>query len=96
MPGGLPPGTCPAAGVGHSDLKPATPRPNRQAERSHRIGGAEFCRQLTGVVTGDTALFHDQLHQWQDLCTHHRPPGSPGGQAPCQRPRHKTTATAPE
>jgi transposase InsO family protein len=70
----------PGRGIRHSYIKPATPRLNGKVERSHRIDGEEFSRQLKGVVIDDTALFSDKLQQWQDFCNYHRPHGSPGGQ----------------
>jgi len=35
-------------GIRHIYIKPATPRPNGKVERSHRIDGEEFYRQLKG------------------------------------------------
>ena len=37
-------------------------------ERSHRIDGEEFYRQLNGVVIDDTELFNECLQEWQDFC----------------------------
>jgi transposase InsO family protein len=44
-------------GIGHSYIKPRTPRLNGKVERSHRIDAEEFYRLLDGVVIDDTKLF---------------------------------------
>jgi len=64
-------------GIRHVYIKPATPRLNGKAERSHRIDAEEFYRGLKGVVIDDTQLFNDQLAEWQDFCNYHRPHGAP-------------------
>ena len=63
-----------------------------KVERSHRIDGEEFYRQLKGVVIDDTELFNERLQEWQDFYNYHRPHGSLGGQTPYERLRQKTTA----
>jgi transposase InsO family protein len=84
-------------GIRHIYIKPATPRLNGKVERSHRIDGEEFYRQLKGVVIDDTELFNERLQEWQDFYNYHRPHGSLGGQTPYERLRQKTTAaTTPE
>ena len=83
-------------GIRHIYIKPATPRLNGKVERSHRIDGEEFYRQLKGVVIDDTQLFNDKLAEWQDFYNYHRPHGSLGGQTPYERLRQKTTARTPE
>jgi transposase InsO family protein len=83
-------------GIRHVYIKPATPRLNGKVERSHRIDGEEFYRQLQGVVIDDTELFNDRLQEWQDFYNYHRPHGSLGGQTPYERLRQKTTAKTPE
>ena len=84
-------------GIRHIYIKPATPRLNGKIERSHRIDGEEFYRQLKGVVIDDTELFNDKLAEWQDFYNYHRPHGSLGGQNPYERLRQKTTlARTPE
>jgi transposase InsO family protein len=50
-------------GIRHIYIKPATPRLNGKVERSHRIDGEEFYRQLKGVVIDDTELFGDRLQE---------------------------------
>jgi transposase InsO family protein len=50
-------------GVRHVYIKPATPRLNGKVERSHRIDGEEFYRQLKGVVIDDAELFNDKLQE---------------------------------
>jgi transposase InsO family protein len=82
--------------IRHTYIRPATPRLNGKVERSHRIDGEEFYRQLKGVLIDDTALFNDKLHEWQDFYNYHRPHGSLGGQTPTKRLRQKTTTTTPE
>ena len=67
-----------------------------RTERSHRIDGEEFYRQLKGVVIDDTQLFNDKLQEWQDFYNYHRPHGALGGQTPYERLRQKTTAKTPE
>jgi len=64
-------------GIRHVYIKPATPRLNGKAERSHRIDAEEFYRGLKGVVIDDTQLFNDKLAEWQDFCNYHRPHGAP-------------------
>jgi transposase InsO family protein len=84
-------------GIRHIYIKPATPRLNGKVERSHRIDGEEFYRQLNGVLIDDTELFNDKLQEWQDSCNYHRPHGGLGGQTPYERLRQKTTQpTTPE
>jgi transposase InsO family protein len=77
-------------GIRHIYIKPATPRLNGKVERSHRIDGEEFYRQLKGVLIDDTQLFNDKLQEWQDFYNYHRPHGALGGQTPtnacCRRP----------
>jgi len=65
-------------------------------ERSHRIDGEEFYRQLRGVVIDDTQLFNDKLAEWEAFYNYHRPRGALGGQTPYERLRQTTTATAPD
>ena len=83
-------------GIRHIYIKPATPRLNGKVERSHRIDGEEFYRQLKGVVIDDAQLFNDRLQEWQDFYNYHRPHGSLGGQTPYERLLQKTTDPAPE
>jgi len=84
----------PTGASGTSTSSPP-PRLNGRVERSHRIDGEEFYRQLRGVVIDDTHLFNDKLQEWQDFCSYHRPHGALGGQTPCERLRQKTTSTTP-
>jgi transposase InsO family protein len=83
-------------GIRHVYIKPATPRLNGKVERSHRIDGEEFYRQLKGVLIDDTQLFNERLQEWQDFYNYHRPHGALGGQTPYERLRQKTTATTPD
>jgi transposase InsO family protein len=78
-------------GIRHIYIKPATPRLDGKAERSHRIDAGEFYRQLKGVLIDDAQLFTGKLAGWQDFCNCHRPHGSLGGQTPYERLLHKTT-----
>ncbi len=48
-------------GIGHIDIKPATPRLNGKVKRSHRIGSEDFYRLLEGQVIDDVNLFSDKL-----------------------------------
>jgi transposase InsO family protein len=50
-------------GVRHVYIKPATPQLNGKVERSHRIDGEGFHRQLKGVVIDDAELFNDKLQE---------------------------------
>ena len=77
-------------GIRHIYIKPATPRLNGKVERSHRIDGEEFYRQLKGVVIDDTALFNDKLAEWENFYNYHRPHGGLGGQTPYERLKQKT------
>jgi transposase InsO family protein len=83
-------------GIRHIYIKPATPRLNGKVERSHRIDGEEFYRQLNGVVIDDAQLFNDKLQEWQDSCNYHRPHGALDGQTPYERLKQKTAGTTPE
>jgi hypothetical protein len=71
------------------------PRLNGKVERSHRIDGEEFYRQLKGVVIHDTQLFNDKLQEWQDYYNYHRPHGSLGGQVPYERLPAEDNRTGP-
>ena len=64
-------------GIRRIYIKPATPRLNGKVERSHRIDGEEFYRQLKGVLIDDTQMFNDRLQEWQDYYNYHRPPRRP-------------------
>jgi transposase InsO family protein len=57
-------------------------RGNGKVERSHRIDGEEFYRQLKGVVIDDTQLVNDKLAEGQDFYHYPRPHGALGGQTP--------------
>ena len=81
-------------GIGHTYIKPATPRLNGKVERSHRIDNEEFYRQLDGVVIDDTDLFNDKLQEWEDFYNFNRPHGSLDGQTPYERRRQTTKASA--
>ncbi|WP_040839532.1 integrase core domain-containing protein, partial [Nocardia brevicatena] len=78
-------------GIGHTYIKPATPRLNSRVERSHRIDAEEFYRLLDDVVIDDTGLFNDKLEEWEDYY-HHRPHGGLGGRTPHERLLQKTQA----
>lgn len=80
-------------GIGHSYIKPATPRLNGKVERSHRIDEEEFYRMLDGVIIDDTELFNDKLQEWENFYNFNRPHGGLDGQTPYERLRQKTTAT---
>jgi transposase InsO family protein len=69
-------------GIRHIYIKPSTPRLNGKVERSHRIDGEEFYRQLKGVVIDDAQLFNDKLAEWEAFYNYHRPHGALGGQTP--------------
>jgi transposase InsO family protein len=81
-------------GVGHTYIKPPTPRLNGKVERSHRLDAEEFYRQLEGVVIDDTNLFNDKLQEWENFYNFHRPHGGLGGQTPYERLRQRTKASA--
>ncbi|WP_442916474.1 hypothetical protein [Lentzea sp. DG1S-22] len=59
-------------GIGHVDIRPATPRLNGKVERSHRIDVEEFYRLHVGVVIGDAGVFNERLKEWEDYCNYHR------------------------
>ncbi len=79
-------------GIGHTYIKPATPRLNGKVERSHRIDAEEFYRLLDGVVIDDAGLFNDELKEWEDYYNFHRPHGGLAGQTPYERLLQKTQA----
>jgi transposase InsO family protein len=79
-------------GLGHSYIKPRTPRLNGKVERSHRIDAEEFYRLLDGVVIDDTKLFNDKLQEWENFYNYHRPHGSLDGQTPYERLKQRTQA----
>ncbi len=76
-------------GIGHSYIKPATPRLNGKVERSHRIDEEEFYRMLEGVVIDDTKLFSERLQEWENFYNYNRPHGGLDGQTPYERLREK-------
>jgi transposase InsO family protein len=77
-------------GIGHSYIKPRTPRLNGKVERSHRIDDEEFYRLLDGVVIDEAKVFNDKLQEWEDFYNFNRPHGGLGGQTPYDRLRQKT------
>jgi transposase InsO family protein len=77
-------------GIGHSYIKPATPRLNGKVERSHRIDAEEFYRLLEGTVIDDAKIFNNKLREWEDYYNFHRPHGALGGQTPYERLQAKT------
>jgi transposase InsO family protein len=77
-------------GIGHSYIKPRTPRLNGKVERSHRIDAEEFYRMLEGVVIDDAQVFNDKLQEWEDFYNYHRPHGGLDGQTPYERLRQRT------
>jgi transposase InsO family protein len=79
-------------GVGHTYIKPRTPRLNGKVERSHRIDAEEFYRMLDGVLIDDANVFNDKLKDWEDYYNYHRPHGGLDGQTPYERLRQKTQA----
>ncbi len=79
-------------GVGHTYIKPRTPRLNGKVERSHRIDSEEFYRMLEGVLIDDAQVFNDKLREWEDYYNYHRPHGALAGQTPYERLRLKTQA----
>ena len=79
-------------GIGHTYIRPATPRLNGKVERSHRIDAEEFYRMLEGVVIDDAQVFNDKLREWEDFYNYHRPHGSLDGQTPYERLKQRTQA----
>ena len=77
-------------GVGHTYIKPRTPRLNGKVERSHRIDAEEFYRMLDGVLIDDAQVFNDKLQEWENFYNYHRPHGGLGGQTPYERLRQRT------
>lgn len=77
-------------GIGHSYIKPRTPRLNGKVERSHRIDAEEFYRLLDGVVIDNAQVFNDKLQEWEDFYNFNRPHGGLSGQTPYERLRQKT------
>jgi hypothetical protein len=51
-------------GIGHVNIKLATPWLNGKVERSHRTDAEEFYRQLDGIVIDAAQLFNDKLTEW--------------------------------
>ena len=82
-------------GIRHIYIKPATPRLNGKVERSHRIDGEEFYRQLKAIVIDDTQLFNGKLAEWETFYNYHRPHGALDGQTPYERLKQKTTQPTP-
>jgi transposase InsO family protein len=81
-------------GIGHSYIKPRTPRLNGKVERSHRIDEEEFYRLLDGVVIDTAEVFNQKLQEWEDFYNFNRPHGGLGGQTPYDRLRDRTTKTS--
>jgi transposase InsO family protein len=79
-------------GIGHTYIRPATPRLNGKVERSHRIDAEEFYRMLDGVVIDDAGVFNERLREWEDFYNFNRPHGALGGQTPYERLRQKTAS----
>ena len=77
-------------GIGHTYIKPRTPRLNGKVERSHRIDAEEFYRLLDGVVIDDAEVFNHKLQEWEDFYNFNRPHGGLDGQTPYDRLRQKT------
>jgi transposase InsO family protein len=77
-------------GIGHTYIKPRTPRLNGKVERSHRIDAEEFYRLLGGVVIDDADVFNKKLQEWEHFYNYARPHGGLGGQTPYERLRQKT------
>ena len=84
-------------GIGHTYIRPATPRLNGKVERSHRIDAEEFYRLLDGVVIDDAGVFNDKLKQWQDYYNYHRPtaawPARPPTRVFYRRPKPRPPRT---
>jgi transposase InsO family protein len=78
-------------GIGHTYIKPRTPRLNGKVERSHRIDAEEFYRLLDGVVIDDARVFNQRLEEWERFYNYDRPHGALGGQTPYERLRQRTT-----
>ena len=81
-------------GVGHTYIKPRTPRLNGKVERSHRIDAEEFYRMLDGVLIDDAQVFNDKLREWEDYYNYDRPHGALAGQTPFESLRLKAQARA--
>lgn len=79
-------------GIGHTYIRPATPRLNGKVERSHRIDAEEFYRLLDGVLIDDAGVFNDKLREWEDYYNYARPHGGLGGQTPYERLLQKSKA----
>jgi transposase InsO family protein len=79
-------------GIKHHYIRPK-PRLNGKVERSHRIDGEEFYRQLKGVVIDDANVFNDRLAEWENFYNFSRPHGGLGGQTPYERLRQRTQQT---
>ena len=69
-------------GIGHTYIRPATPRLNGKVERSRRIDAEEFYRLIDGAVIDGAGVFNDELRQWED---YHNSPRPPGGQTSYER-----------
>lgn len=81
-------------GIGHTYIRPATPRLDGKVERSHRIDAEEFYRLLDGTVIDDAGVFNTKLKEWEDSDNFQRPHGSLGGQTPYERLQIKDPSPA--
>lgn len=82
-------------GIRHVCIKPSTPRLNGKVERSHRMDGQEFYRQLKGVVIDDASCSTTSSPGVKPSTTTigptapsaARPPANASSRRPQERPR---------
>ncbi|NBN93934.1 MAG: IS481 family transposase [Betaproteobacteria bacterium] len=78
--------------IGHSYIRPHTPRLNGKVERSHRIDAQEFYQLLDKRgVSDDIQLFNKKLKEWENFYNFQRPHGALDGQTPYERLKQKTS-----
>jgi transposase InsO family protein len=76
-------------GIQHRYIRPRRPYLNGKTERSHRIDGEEFYRQLQGVVITNLEEFNRRLQEWERFYNYERPHGALQGQTPYERLRER-------
>lgn len=76
-------------GIQYRHIRPRRPYLNGKTERSHRIDGEEFHRQLEGVVISGLDELNRRLKTWEHFYNFERPHGGLDGQTPYERLRER-------